>query len=63
MAVIASLVVYLLLAGLCWWLCSHLPLPDPGQRLLHLVFMLIVLFLLAAGSGLLPGLQLPLIGG
>lgn len=61
MPVIVSLVIYLLLSGLLWWLICLLPMPAPWDRVVHVVFIVLLLLIILAGVGLLPGLHLPLI--
>lgn len=59
MTVMVSLAVYLLVIGLMWWLVSLVPLPAPLDRIVHLVFLLILLAVVLIGSGLVPGFSLP----
>lgn len=61
MPVIVSLVIYLLLSGLLWWLVCLLPLSAPLDRIVHVVFIVLLLLIILSGVGLLPGLRLPLI--
>lgn len=59
MTVVVSLAVYLLVFGLMWWLVSLIPLPAPFDRAVHILFLLILLFVVLCGMGLIPGFSLP----
>jgi hypothetical protein len=57
METLLSLLIFVLVAGLIWWLIQQLPLPEPFARIAQVVFVVICLILLL--SYLLGGMPLP----
>jgi hypothetical protein len=57
-SVFVVLVVAVIIAGICWWLLSFLPLPEPFNRLARgLIIIGLVLFIIVTlygARGLLP---------
>ena len=67
-----TLIVYLLVLGLLYWLCIYvldaIPIPDPPNRIIKIALMvlmvLVIVILLLNLLGNAPGnLQLPKLGG
>lgn len=59
MDVIISLIVYLVVFGLIWWLVSMLPLPSPVAQIVRVLFIILLIFIVLSVFGILPGGYLP----
>jgi hypothetical protein len=57
MEMLISLLVFVIVAGLIWWLIQQLPLPAPFGRVAQVVFIVICLVVLL--GYLFGGLSLP----
>ncbi len=61
MSVIISLIVYLIILGLLWYVVSLLPLPAPMKPIIQILFVLLLILVLLSMFGLVPGGNLPLV--
>ncbi len=59
MDIMISLVVYLVVFGLIWWLVSLLPLPAPVAQIVQVLFILMLIVIILSAVGILPGGYLP----
>ncbi len=59
MNVMISLVVYLVVFGLIWWLVSLLPLPGPVAQIVRVLFIVMLIVIILSAVGILPGGYLP----
>jgi hypothetical protein len=59
MDVIVSLIVYLVVFGLIWWLVGMLPLPSPVGQIVRVLFIILLIGIILAAFGIVPGLHLP----
>ncbi|MCH8620308.1 Thivi_2564 family membrane protein [Undibacterium sp. TS12] len=58
---IISLIIYLVVFGLIWWLVGMLPLPAPVARIVNVLFILFLIGVLLSVFGILPGIRLPVL--
>ena len=59
MTIILTLIVYLVVIGLLWWLTTLLPLPAPFPLIIQVLFVIAAILLLLGAFGILPGLTVP----
>ncbi len=59
MDAIVSLIVYLVIFGLIWWLVGMLPLPSPVGQIVRVLFIILLIFIVLSVFGILPGGYLP----
>ena len=59
MTIILTLIVYLVVLGLLWWLTTLLPLPAPFPLIIQVLFVIAAILLLLGAFGILPGLSVP----
>ncbi|MGZ8289369.1 MAG: Thivi_2564 family membrane protein [Telluria sp.] len=59
MALIINLIVYLVVLGLIWWLISLLPLPAPVAQIVRVLFIILLIWIVLAVFGIVPGGFLP----
>ena len=55
MSVIITLVVYIVVIGLLWWLTTLLPLPAPLPLIIQVLFILLAIFALLSVFGIVSG--------
>lgn len=59
MNVIISLIVYLVVFGLIWYLVSMLPLPAPVAQIVRVLFIILLILVVLSVFGIIPGGYLP----
>jgi len=59
MDIMISLVIYLVVFGLIWWLVSLLPLPAPVAQVVRVLFILMLIVIILSAAGIIPGGYLP----
>ncbi|MDC8756998.1 Thivi_2564 family membrane protein [Janthinobacterium fluminis] len=59
MHVIISLIIYLVVLGLIWWLVSMLPLPAPVAQIVRVLFIILLILVILSVFGIIPGGYLP----
>ena len=59
MTIILTLIIYLVVLGLLWWLTTLLPLPAPFPLIIQVLFVIAAILLLLGTFGILPGLSVP----
>lgn len=59
MDIIVNLIIYLVVLGLIWWLVSQLPLPAPVGGIVRVLFIILVIMVVLAVFGIIPGGFLP----
>lgn len=59
MDIIVNLIVYLVILGLIWWLVSMLPLPAPVGGIVRVLFIILLIMVVLAVFGIIPGGFLP----
>ncbi|MCC6072338.1 Thivi_2564 family membrane protein [Massilia sp. GCM10020059] len=59
MDIIINLIVYLVILGLIWWLVSLLPLPSPIAGIVRVLFIILLIMVVLAVFGIIPGGFLP----
>ena len=59
MNVIISLIIYLIVFGLIWWVISLLPLPAPVGLIVRVLFTIMLIIIILSAVGILPGVNLP----
>jgi len=59
MDVIISLIAYLVVFGLIWWLVSMLPLPAPVAQIVRVLFIVLLILIILSFAGVLPNGYLP----
>ncbi|MES2127000.1 MAG: Thivi_2564 family membrane protein [Pseudomonadota bacterium] len=59
MNVLIDLTIYLVVFGLIWWLVSLLPLPHPVGVIVQVLFTIMLICIILAAFGILPGNFLP----
>lgn len=57
--VIVSLIIYLVVFGLIWWLVSLLPLPAPVAQIVRVLFVILLILIVLAVFGIIPNSYLP----
>lgn len=55
MAIITTLIVYLIILGLIYWLVSFLPLPDPFSTIVRVLFIILAVLAVLAAFGVIGG--------
>ena len=55
MAIITTLIVYLIVLGLVYWLVSLLPLPEPFGMIIKVLFVILAIVAVLSAFGVLPG--------
>jgi hypothetical protein len=55
MEIIISLIVTLIVLGLIWWLVSFIPLPEPFGQIVRVLFIILAVWAVLAGFGVVPG--------
>ena len=61
MAVIISLIIYLIVLGLIYWLVMKLPLPAPFGMIIRILFVLLAVLACLSLLGVVKGNYLPVI--
>lgn len=56
-----TLIVWIVVLGLVYWLLTLLPLPDPFALILRVVFIILAILVLLSAVGLLPSLHSPIL--
>lgn len=59
MDIIINLIIYLVILGLIWWLVSLLPLPSPIAGIVRVLFIILLIMVVLAVFGIIPGGFLP----
>lgn len=59
MDIIISLIAYLVVFGLIWWLVSMLPLPAPVAQIVRVLFIILLILIILSFAGILPSSYLP----
>jgi hypothetical protein len=59
MNILISLIVYLVIFGLIWWLVSLLPLPAPVAQIVRVLFIILLILIVLSVFGIIPGGYLP----
>jgi len=59
MSIIVSLIAYLVVFGLIWWLVSMLPLPAPVGKIVQILFIILLILIILSFAGVIPNAQLP----
>lgn len=59
MNMLISLIVYLVVFGLIWWLVSMLPLPGPVAQIVRVLFIILLILIVLSVFGIIPGHYLP----
>jgi hypothetical protein len=59
MNVLISLIIYLVVFGLIWWLVSLLPLPSPVAQIVRVLFIILLILIVLSVFGIIPGGYLP----
>lgn len=59
MNIIISLIAYLVVFGLIWWLVSILPLPSPVAQIVRVLFIILLILIILSFAGVLPNSYLP----
>lgn len=59
MDIIVSLIAYLVVFGLIWWLVSMLPLPSPVAQIVRVLFIILLILIILSFAGVLPSSYLP----
>lgn len=59
MVMLINLIVYLVVFGLIWWLVGMLPLPSPVAQIVRVLFIILLIYIILAAFGILPGGYLP----
>jgi len=59
MSIIVSLIAYLVVFGLIWWLVSMLPLPAPVGKIVQILFIILLILIILSFAGVIPNTQLP----
>lgn len=59
MNIIISLILYLVVFGLIWWLIRMLPLPAPVTQIASILFIVLLILIILSVAGILPGGYLP----
>jgi hypothetical protein len=59
MNILISLIVYLVIFGLIWWLVSLLPLPAPVAQIVRVLFIILLILIVLSVFGIIPGGFLP----
>ena len=55
MLVILTLIVYVMVLGLLWWLITLLELPAPFPKIIQVLFVLLAIFAILGVFGIIPG--------
>lgn len=55
-----SLILWLIVLGLVWWLVGMLPLPDPIQKIINVVFIIVLIFVVLSVFGV-TGASIPML--
>ena len=55
MAIITTLIVYLIVLGLIYWLISFLPLPDPFASIIRVLFVILAVLAVLSAFGIIGG--------
>lgn len=56
---IVNLIVYLIVFGLIWWAVGMLPLPAPVAQIVRVLFIILLIMIILAAFGIIPGNYLP----
>ncbi|QYF96205.1 hypothetical protein KY495_22205 [Massilia sp. PAMC28688] len=56
---IVSLIIYLVVFGLIWWLVTLLPLPAPVAQIVRVLFVILLILIVLAVFGIIPNSYLP----
>lgn len=59
MNIIISLIAYLVVFGLIWWLVSILPLLSPVAQIVRVLFIILLILIILSFAGVLPNSYLP----
>lgn len=55
MHIIITLIVYLIVLGLIYWLVSLIPLPDPFGLIVRVLFILLAVLVVLSAFGVISG--------
>ena len=55
MSVIITLIVYLIVLGLLYWLVSLIPLPDPFGQIERVLFIILAVLVVLSAFGVVSG--------
>lgn len=61
MSFILTLIVYLIVLGLLWYLIQMLPLPAPVKMVINVLGILFLILIVLSVTGILPGGHFPLV--
>jgi hypothetical protein len=56
---LVSLIIYLVVFGLIWWLVGLLPLPAPVAQIVRVCFIILLIMIVLAVFGIIPSSYLP----
>lgn len=59
MDMIISLIAYLVVFGLIWWLVGLLPLPAPVDKIVNVLFTIMLIVIILSAFGIIPRGYLP----
>jgi hypothetical protein len=59
MSILISLIIWLVVLGLVWYLIGLLPLPAPVGTIITVIFILILILIVLGLFGIVPGFHLP----
>ncbi len=55
MSIIITLIFYLIVLGLLYWLVSLIPLPDPFGRIVQVLFIILAVLVVLSAFGIVSG--------
>ena len=55
MSIIITLIVYLIVLGLLYWLVSLIPLPDPFGQIVRVLFIILAVLVVLSAFGFISG--------
>lgn len=55
MSIIVTLIVYVIVLGLLWWLVSLLPIPAPFGQIVQVLFVLLAIVAVLSAFGVIGG--------
>ena len=59
MSILISLIIWLVILGLVWYLIGLLPIPAPVKQVITVLFVLLLILIVLGLVGLVPGFHLP----
>lgn len=54
MSLLLTLIVYVIVLGLLWYLVQMLPLPAPAKQIVNVLFILLLIVIVLSTFGMLP---------